>query len=345
MPGCKVLLPSTMWSITAYPTGFDCISLETGERKTFFWDITGPVFPFTVEQDFLKRQVFIYGEATQGYFRFTFLREDKRIVLLIEKTPEEGLSLLDEKGYLQKTLFKGDQVELFSDLSTSPLESKEQLFLGNNKKRDWEQIRKRRDPTEFLPLWHFVGQDYSSSLEGETGVFVDLLLALEKKIEAQDKNVLDLLSNLYFAGFSGGLVPRANDEERQGLVPFTPFIKGQKVPPLLGKGAHLIRSLFFAEKEGVLSILPYLPSSFVFGKLLNIKTTDGCKIDLEWSKRQIRTMYIFSENKKTIHLRLPSDIKRYRLRSVMKDKGRMIEKGESFVMEPGQTLLLDRFQK
>ncbi len=334
-----------MWSITAYPTGFDCISLETGERKTFFWDLTGPVVPFTAEQDFLKRQVRIYGEATQGYFRVVVSREDQKIILFIEKTPEGGLPLLDEAGHLEKTLFKGDQIELFSTLSVTPSENKEQLFLGNNKQRDWDQIRKRRDPAEFLPLWHFVGQDYSSSLEGESGTFVDLLLALEKKIEAQDKNVLDLLSNLYFAGFSGGLVPRAYDEERQGLVPFTPFIEEEKIPPLLGKGANLIRSLFFKEEEGVLSILPSLPSSFVFGKLLNIMTADGCKIDLEWSKRQIRTMYIFSENKKTIHLKLPSDMKRYRVRSAMKDKGRVVEKGESFVMESGQTLLLDRFQK
>lgn len=344
-PGHKALLPGTSWYTRVYPAAFDLGCLDNREPLSFFWNIKGPVSPFTVEQEFMSSCVRVYGDSPNGYFRFRLSAEEDSIFLVVEKTPVEGLSLFTEEGTFLKNLLQGDRLSLVSGVSLSLNKDKEELFLGNNKKRDWDQIRKRKDLSEILPLWHFLGQDYSDSLEAQEGPVVDLLKQVEKKIEVKDRSVFDAFLAIYLAGFSAGLVPRACDEEKQGIVPLFPCLGEQKIPSFLGRGASLIRFLFFKEKEDSFFVLPCLPTPCVFGKLLNLKTKNGCKVDLEWSKREMRNMRISSQNAKTLKLHFPSEVKEYRVRTSLKDKGYFIEKDEPLDINAGQTLFLDRFQK
>ncbi|MBS0627358.1 MAG: hypothetical protein JSS09_04020, partial [Verrucomicrobia bacterium] len=229
-----------------------------------------------------------------------------------------------------------EDVEIKKDLDV------ERLFLGNTKQKDMDLMRRRRDLSEVLPFWFFLGQMTPEMIE-ETGEMTHLLVQIAFKIENKDKSVDLLLLSTYLAGFSSGFVPRAQDEEFQGIVSIEEK-KGLSAVPLLVKGAFLIRSLFFQEKMGVYHILPCLPSRFPAGKMIGIKTSDGSIINMEWTKHQVRRIFICPRKDGEIGLTFPFGIKRYRVRKNLKDRGVVKQAGETLLVKNSEVLWLDRFQ-
>lgn len=342
-PGHEAMIPSSHHKVKVFPAALEIICCLTEEKKTFFWNLIGPVLPFTVEQDLEKACIRIYGEAKQGYFRFAVRKEEEGIVLHLEKAPIEGLSLLDASGATEKVLFTGEKICSLVEKSDLSSMAKEQLFLGNSKHKDWDLIRKRRDLTEILPFWYALGQ-MAPVLQKEEGPVMDLLSQAEEMVLAKDRSVDKLILNLYLAGFSGGLVPRAFDSEFQGILPLSSSVS-ISAETLLKKGSLLIRSLFFQEYEGVYHILPCLPSLFVCGKMLGIVTGNGSEISIEWTKHKMRRMTVLVGKEGLFQAVFQSEIKEYRLRIGPKDRGRIIQNGEAFSVTSGQKLWIDRFQK
>ena len=342
-PGHEAMIPFSYCKVKAFPSALEISSSLSEEKKCFFWNFTGPVIPFTVEQDLERNCLRIYGEAKQGYFRFIIRKEETSILLHVEKTPVEGIFLLNEDGAFERVLFSGEKIHLITDGTSSKGAIEERLFLGNSKHKDWDLIRKRRDLTEILPLWFALGQ-MAPAFPSEDGPVIDLLSQAEKRVLAKDRSVNEELLNLYLAGFSGGLVPRSLDLEFQGILPLSSSIDMSAVT-LLKRGATLIRSLFFQEQESSYYILPCLPSQFVSGKMLGIKTENGCKIDLEWTKHKMRRMTVLVEKEGSFQAVFPSEIKECRLKMSFKDRGRILKNGEVILVAPGQRLWIDRFQK
>jgi hypothetical protein len=328
--GHEAVIPGTLYKVRVYPAALEVISLETFESKRFIWDLQGPVHPFTVEQDLETSTLKIYGEALQGYFRLVLKKEMGNLVLFVEKAPL-GLT----------SLVTGDKIVVFALKSCVEKRGKDRLFLGNDKQKDWDQIRKRRNLAEILPLWHGLGQLSPESKQGEGPIFA-LLEDLKERVAKQDRNLEELFLKIYLAGFSGGLVPRAHDDEFQGFVPL--FEGNLEACSLLSLGSELIRSLFFQEKEGVYYILPCVLPQFVFGKLLGIVTKNGMQIDLEWSKGFIRRVVLSPKQDGPISLRFLPEVKGFRLKKNYKDAGSFLTRDVPILAKVGERLYLDCFQ-
>jgi hypothetical protein len=328
-PGHFTLVPGTQIRVKAFPTALFFTDEEGFDSELIFSNLQGPVDPFTVEQDLERRQLRIYGEAKQGYFRLSLAAEENTLVLRFEKTPLSGI--LVEK----KTFVSGDFLEIANEIAVSKEPFEERLFLGSSKKKDLALIRLRKDLREVFPLWYFLGKITPSKEEKPFSILKEAIASKDKK-KAQD-----LFLHAYLAHFSSGLVPRKEDEERQGLLSLTEIASS-----LLQAGSSCIRSLFFQEKEDAFHILPCLIPLFVCGKMIWIKTESGCLIDMEWTKHRLRRMCIRVEKDQILKLYFPSDVESFRVKMSSKDGGRILAgKGSQIPVKAGALLWFDLFQK
>ncbi len=328
-PGHLVMIPGTHVHAKVFPTAL-FLKDDAGVQVEVLFDLKGPIDPFTVEQDLERREVRIYGEAQQGYYRLKLAMDETSLKLFFEKTPALGISIGE------KTYMSGDVLELMQNVAVFKEPFQERLFLGSSKKKETDSIRRRKDLREVFPLWHLLGA-ITPHLEEKP------LPLLEEAIEKKDKKaILDLFSQIYLAYFSSGLVPRKEDEERQGFA----VLEGVNPRSLLQKGSSYIRSLFFQEKEDGLHILPCIIPLFVCGKMIQIKTQSGCTVDIEWTKHRLRRMCIKVSQDQTLKLHFGSDVESFRVKTSAKDRGRIFPgKGSAISVKEGDILSLDLFQK
>jgi hypothetical protein len=330
--GHHVIVPGTLIALQVFPTELIWGPLE-GEKSSLTLSLKGPMDPFTVEQDLDAKLIRIYGQSQSGYFRMRIkLESDGALVLCFEKTPPDGIFA----AYQNETRrFVSGEMFSMGSLENKELISEEKLFLGMSKQKEWEKIRDRKDLREILPLWHALGNTMNPEKEGK------FFPALEDAIEKRDKQkVYNLLLLTYLAHFSAGLFPRREDTEKQGIAPLIETAKD-----LLPLGSKKIRSLFFQDKEDGWHILPCLPSQFVCGKMTDIQTDNGCKIDLEWTKHRIRKMKITLKEEQKIRLHFPTEIKTFRMKRSFKDRGVVLSNPvDAFTASAGE-IWLDLFQK
>lgn len=191
----------------------------------------------------------------------------------------------------------------------------ERLFLGCQKKQDWELIRRRCDMREILPIWFQLGQMYSA--KGSVD-FPDV----------PPEGVVEEFEKLFLKGFRDIFVPRATDEDFHGLG--NVGVHGD-VAALLSEGAKLIRALFIDENH----ILPKLPPQFPAGKFCNLQMPYG-ELNIEWTKKQVRRVVLKAKVDADFSFVFPRAIKSYRVNGKV---GKLVE------IKSGMLYLLDQFQK
>lgn len=318
-PGHEVMLPGTAVAIKAFPTRIECRDLLLGKEAVFSWTMKRSIHPFTVEQDLEKKQILIYGEADSGYFRLRIDVEEANVYLTVEKAPVEKTSLS-----------KGDKILLMEGIAEEKTPFIERLFLGCNKQKNMDRMRERVSLAEILPYWFYLGQ-------------------ITPKVEITEGALLNhlrkgLWQELYMAGFSSGFVPRAIDEQFQGIIkeesenPKNPLF-------LLGEGAVEIRSMFFQEQEQKYFFLPNLPSKLVSGRIVGIRTAKGHRIDIEWTKGKLRKIYLEIEGEDTIQPIFPKEIKECRLRRKKNEKGEKLHSQDRITVQAKEKIWIDLFQK
>ena len=347
VPGHEAMIPGSIWKVRAFPAALFLESCEEDQpAQAFFWDLKGPISPFTIEQDIDQMSLRIYGVAKQGYFRFVLKVQNLALSLHVEKAPKEGIGCLDSHGKEHSRLYTGNELVLAQEL-LAVVAKKERLFLGNTKQKEWEKIRRQNDLTAMLPIWFSLGQNTPDRQKKEEGPVLVLLQTLKEQSALQDRLVvLATIEDLFRVGFTGGLVPRVEDTEWQGIIPFRDPASSLTALSLLPFGAKEIRSLFFQEERTVFQFLPCLPPGLVFGKMFQITTKQGDQIDFEWSKNQIRKVIILiQEDREELLCSFPQEIQSYRIRRGSKDKGSILPKGKSFSVRKGERIWLDRFAK
>lgn len=302
-PGAACLIPGTTWEARIFPALIEFRNLLTNETRRHPISIRGPVKDFTVEQDLEKGAICVHGKAISGFLRYWIHGE----AVVLEKNPRIDL-----------------------------IASKERLSLGIHKKQDWDQVRRRNDPAEFLPFWLRLSHLIPHQKIEKEGTY-----QLLQKIEnTSDKTLLAaLFKNAFQACFQGILCPRLNDERHLGLIP-EESISSCPIG-LIHEGARLIRALFFQEVEGVLALLPRLPPEFHSGRLINLTTSNGDTIDLEWSKKELKKAIIRTVKPREIELKLQKGLNAFRLRTTPHQKGHHHRAG--MVLPAAQTIYLDRF--
>lgn len=315
-PGTSVLLPFTTWEVKVFPAKLVFSNLAGAEREEIVLPILGPVQGFTVMQNLEKGRIEVFGRGKAGYFRY--------------------LITADHIQFLN-----GNKIILpFITKFTIP-PSEMRLSLGDHKKQDWDLVKRRADMSEVLPFWlRLSALIPPQSLPQEPFGNYSLLAKIEEK-----QSIVPYFQNLFQSAFHGIFSPCVRDEKFLGLFPEKEIPQTVCPIPLLHQGAEQIKSLFFVEKEGAISLLPSLPKEFHAGRFLKIKTMQGDLIDLEWSKKQIKKVIVTPANTHPLQLVLPREIRSFRVRKGLQQTGERQDTDQPLALHQGQRLYLDRFEK
>jgi hypothetical protein len=330
--GMICLLPKSSWQIQAFPTLLRFKNLEVRGSFDVPLQLEGPVKDFTLEQDLERGVVRVFGKSQKGYFIILIEREDEGISLVFEKFPN--------KPRKEKQL-----IPLKSENSSLHL-SKERLSLGIHKSQDWDLVTRRQLLEEILPFWLRLGMWIPQSQEAtrKFGTFTILHECEELIAQKKREEIAFTLHKALLAGFHGILVPRL-DDNYEGIVPPSQIPPYESPLPFVSKGAKIIRSLFFQETPGEILLLPFLPPEFHAGRFVHILCENGTEFDIEWSKKILRRVVIRPKVTEDISLSLQKAIRRFRVRTTLKERGTILEKGDKLSLQAGKTLFLDRFEK
>jgi hypothetical protein len=339
--GTKFLLPGTSLIVEVFPTRL-CFSDTERVLQPF---VASPGFQgrlqgFTAGLDLERARLCVFGSTKEGFIRYFVSAKEEGIYLTMDRAPKAsmekistGLLLCSSRGMLR---------------GGSP-EMRERLSLGIHRAQDWEMIRRRLDLKEILPHWlrlsalSPVVEPPSDRTKGN----YPLLEICRQKIEQKEREtVLDAFADLFLAALGGVLVPRYKDTDYQGIVGDCGETGGP-VLPLLTEAGRYIRSLFIQESAEGLSLLPCLPSQLHCGRMIHIKTSKNLSLDLEWTKKFLRTVVLTSENNQEISLKFPKGIRSFRwndgsrqIRTVLLDPAR----NAVLTLKEGKAAFLDRFE-
>jgi len=341
-PGTFCLIPGTKWGVSAYPSKLSFIDLESLDSGEVTLGIEGPVKNFTCVQDLDKGRVYVFGMEKRGYFRFEIFATSEGIELALNRCFKEGIAIsVYEK--LIRTLYRQDRITL--DIKVSEIEcfSKdiERLSLGSSKKQDWDLIVRRSDIREIFPIWLKLGILLPEKNPPENHPLVQ---EIEKKIKKRDRvNIEGDFLNLFFSNFKGIMCPMRLPQNHLGIINAKPFSFSPFI--LLQKGAKYIQRLFFEQEGLCIHILPCLPKALTCGRYINIQCDEVGVLDMEWSKKTIKKLKLHAKADNKIRFKLQKNIVSYRVRTSLKDKGKVYKADDELPLQSGKIYFFDRFKK
>ncbi len=323
-PGAACLIPGTCWEIEAFPT-----RIRIGKKIELKFKINGPVEEFTLLQDLEKNCVYVFGKAKEGFYRLKIMGSDAGFHLFAERVPSKGM---EYDGSAHGILKAKEKIDLPAEVPFFLSQSHERLSLGNHRSQEWDAVQKRCDLKEMLPVLFFLGQKIpaipSQPLKGTAR-----LLQIPS-----DRNNADLgLESFLKASFTKIFIPRLFDDQYQGLAPEEPS-EGNRFF-LIQEGAKTVRNLFFDQTDRRLKFLPFLPISLDCGRMIHVKAKGVGELDFEWSKKLLRCVVIRAAFAGDVILELQNELKSFRVRSSLKEKGASPEKNRAAPIASRQNLL------
>jgi len=330
-PGASCVIPGTTWEIEAFPT---LLRIGRGKIELKLM-LSGPIEEFTLQQDLEKNCVWIFGKAKEGYYRLRIEGSDSGFNLFAEKTPPKGLVY---DGTAHGTLKKKDHLHLPMEVVFVKKEIHERLSLGSHKDQDWDLVQKRCDLKEILPVLFCLGQKTPyippQPLKGTARLL---------EIPTDRNQVAPAIQAFLKAAFTKILIPRLVDDQFQGLSP-QESAEGNRFF-LIQEGGKMVRNLFFKQEERRLKILPLLPTPLDSGRMIHMNAKGIGELDFEWSKKFLRRLILRATTSGEVIFVMPSEIKSFRVRKSLKEKGKRQSSQDPVLVEAGKTYFLDRFQK
>jgi hypothetical protein len=325
-PGAGCLVPGTRWQLRAFPTLLRFS--HNSQQIDLSLQLTGPVKKFTLQQDLERKSIWIFGEAKEGYFRLRVRANDEGFLVDAEKTPPMGL--MTSKGLLKSK----DQLQILVELDFFTPSHVERISFGSHKKQDWDQVLRRLDLKEMIPIFLDLAQKIPPTLSQQS-------FFPEKKIAKMD--IEPLLVSFFQAYFEQIFIPRSLDDQHQGIQGFPPLDLKEDPCHLIDQAARWIRALFFVQNERRLQILPNLPPSLEAGRFIDIVLLGMGTLDFEWSKFFLRKAVLRATTSGEVLFDLQKDIQSFRVRSSRWDKGYTQNALEPLLVESGKTYFLDHF--
>jgi hypothetical protein len=335
----KTLIPYTEYVATISPGRILLSHIEGAEPTILKLMVQGPIEEFTVENEIVKGIVTVFMQTKEGYLRYRIFRKENELILQIERCPKNGIRI--DFNQLDKRYEKGEEIPI---ASLSPKEESSPAFsdisFGSYKAQDVDLVRRRSDLKEVLPLILSFAErvPISRSYAASQGCY-ELLPLLNKNLDGKE---LDrVLKIIYHAAFEGILVPRSNDTDYQGLVE---SISQDSPLPFLISFKELVLQLLVRFEGGHLFLLPQLPHSLDAGKIVGCTVPFGF-IDMEWSKRRLKSFILTATETRSLHLSCSQGLKGYRLRTKEDHKGKTkLVTDEVFIVE-GKKYFFDKFTK
>lgn len=321
--GSIFLLPNSHFKVEVFPTLLRFTDLESRiepiEIRLF---LKGPIQSFTAELDLETGSICVFGRTLDGYIRYSLFYKASELLLLCEKTP--SILQLQYKTTLSQLKPKQTFAIPVPFCLKESQGLQERLHLGVHKAQDWDLMQRRFNLQELFPFWLALAQwispiAYEDYDQGMFSLIHKCQTAIEKKEKLQ---IINCFKNIFLAAFEGVFVPRLFDSDYQGILD----IEDKVLPAvaLLLQSAKLLRRLFFVEEENIFSILPCVPPELHCGRLIQLQTTKLDRIDIEWSKKRLRRMFIQTSNTRPIVCQLPKGISICRLRVHKKDQGQKL---------------------
>lgn len=336
-PGLPLLIPVSQVIVEIFPALIRFPFLS----EDIFLLLDNPVTHFSVFSDWEKNRVIVSGQLHDFFFRYFLFFEGESLQLQIERAPPQGICFALKGGAVLG--LRGQKIDL--QILRKPVSSlkREFLSLGNYKSQDWEQIRRRADLTEILPLWLTIGRSIGENFPVTSGGTFDLLEECRKNLAENAHDQMERKwKQLFFSAFGGLLIPRVVDTDYWG-IPSRP-VADLEVSPwgLLTESAALIRSFFVREEENIIEILPHLPPLCHCGSFQGICLNQGI-LSIEWTKKTVRRLIFVSEEQQEICFSFRSNVRSFRLRSSLNKKGERKHCGDSILVEKNVSYFFDNF--
>lgn len=369
IPGNVFILPGSTLRVQVFPALLRIHDISQPSHPLVAdvsLDIQGPLNDFIAMQDLESGTIFVWGNSPKGFVRYSIVSVDcaglTYCSIQIEKASLEGIqfrvssdralflhggSEVDACSVFQnETILLVKRGEEIGSTLPRELPNFERLSLGNHKSQDWSLMQRRLDFSEIFPLWDRLAQwsSKTKTTPASGGVF-DLLNQCREVLDLKSKEkILPAFQRLFLAGFSIGLCPRLEDSDHHGfhLSPANP--QGSALQ-LLTEGRELIRRLFINQQGDQLSVLPLLPAEFHSGRFVNVDCGEYGTLDMEWSKKLIRRLIFTAYCNATIHPSFSKEIKRYRLRQGLNEKGLFQQNDSPLRIEKGVKYFFDCFEK
>ncbi len=279
-PGSTLRIPGTSLEAVIYPSKLTIgnFSIEVPLKES--------AREFTAILDLKKGAIFVTVKTAIDYFRYRI------------RANSEGITILFDRGWKKS---------FFIPCGVKRVEVSEQLSTGSYKKQEWEQIQKRGDLKEILPIW------FMAACWFEEGKLPSNLIESFKE------------------GFTAIFAPK-KDQSYTGY-------KGMAASFPLAD----FRALFATHQDGMITLMESALALLVSGRLQNLKIDTLFTADLLWSNKALKQAILKPLISGVCNINFPG--KACRLRLNKKDKGRILTRGESLSFSLGQPLFLDRFTK
>lgn len=330
--GSVFLLPNSHFKVELFPTLLRFTDLENRiEPLEICLLIRGPIQSFTAELDLETGSICVFGRTLDGYIRYSLFYKASELLLLCEKTPS---TLQLQYGSTSVQLKPKQTLAIPMPFLLEPQGLQERLHLGVHKAQDWELMKRRFNLQELLPFWLALAQwvpsiaSYEDTDQGMFSLINKCQIAIEKQQKLQ---IISCFKNVFLAAFEGVFVPRLFDNDYQGILD----IQESTFPAvaLLLQSAKLLRKLFFLEEEHLFSILPCVPPELYCGRFIQLQTTKLDRVDIEWSKKRLRRMFIQASSTRPIICQLPKGISSCRLRVHRKDQGQKLQVTKAGILQ------------
>lgn len=280
-PGTKCALPGTPYVVQCFPTALRIF--ETEHSKEVVFPEIGPMSGWKTTLDLMRRVVLMEGASAKGFVR-----------LRLEALPE-GLFIKSLKGDLQASIDgqlvvfpRGRSVSLMARPSPERPFPISRLLLGCHKTPNWERVSADASMYEILPMWYLYLDDHEKPIAIPTTMLGTIA---EQIVQKNTPSVLKAFDRFFHVAIDDIFVPKKEDTLHfgysQALLP-----EELEVSAVNGTVAACIRSLFIAESNSAIELLPCVPDEFESGRLLQERLRSGHTIHMEWRKGRLRRLVL-----------------------------------------------------
>lgn len=298
--GASCLLPKSCWIVQAFPTLLRLHSLYG--KMEIPLSLTGPVREFTLQQDLEKGCVWVWGVAKEGRFRYR-----------LEAGPG-------------KLRFEDAEFDLPGPYREAP-DQLERLSFGSHQAQNWDDVARRGDPGEILPILYALSQ-WTPLLQAPRTAMYDSL-------DQSDEAFLSL-------AFYSILCPRLTDDLHQGLLPKEEIPADASPCALISDAGARLRARLIRQESNRI----FLPApQNLSGRMLHAKLSGIGLLDFEWRKGLVRRAILHAKEDASLFLDLPKAIRTFRLRTLQHERGERMDVNAEWRVEKGRVYFLDRFEK
>ncbi|MCH9633701.1 MAG: hypothetical protein S4CHLAM7_04340 [Chlamydiae bacterium] len=343
-PGIEIPFPISKHIFKIYPTVLEIINEQDLLLKVelFFKE---PPNQFISFFNLVKNRVEVELSFDKGVVHYHLRIKENKLFFQVKRCGFKSF-VLKMEGKEKKSLKMhiNQECVLVEEIDQkSPENSLEILSLGSHKKQQIEPLLERKDPKEILPLVFLMGQlgsfERTKHLEGSLNCIKTL--QKNRRQKNHDQLLPDLLP-VFNQSFSGLLAPYLEDINFWKPTP-SKFTKPRASRfSLLSELYFEIRHFFLTRTKNELFILPHLPPECYCGRLVNVEES-GLTLQMDWSKKLLKMLHIYSAKEHTIKLVFQSPIQKCRVRV---DNTTLVFKNKSsFTFEKSKTYFFDRFEK